>query len=188
MPLRRARLVTTWWDSLKGRSGLATAEKRQSELIKDFWRPLIAEGAVAKRFNNTSASAFQIVDELIGRESGRDNLLLQEELVEQKKRLNETEAAKFLYFRARKLLEEHKNTLKELADEQKMKSDPTLAKSLREEYDKINAKLEGTFEEMKEMKIPLSRRILLWLFGRRFSAVSSTSFFFRGVPSKCCVL
>ena len=153
------------------------AEKRQSELVGDFWRPLIAEGAVPKRFYNTPTSAFQIADELIGMESLKDELLLQEELVEQQKRLNETEAGKVLYSRFQKLLAEQKNTLKELADEAKLQNDPALARSLQEEYDKINAMLQKTFEEMKEMKIPLSRRILLWLFGRKSHAVSSAHHF-----------
>ena len=170
MPLRRARLVTTMWDGAHDR--LHKLEDREKELIDEFWRPLIEEGACAQRFENTAASAFQIVDELIGIENAKDDLLLQEELVKQQKRLNETEAGKALYSRLQKLLVEQKNTLIGLADEARLHNDPALVKSLQEECDQINARLRKTFEEMKEMEVSLSRRILLWLFGGKSHGVS----------------
>ena len=173
VPLHRARLVTTWWDAAKDYS---VAEGRERELMRDFWQPLISEGASTSRFNNTRASALQIVDELVGATGGKDGLLLQEELVEQQKRLNETEAGKVLYSRLQKLLAEQRNTLKELADQAKLENDPALAKSLQEEYDKINALLQKTFEEMKAMKISLSRRILLLLFRRKSRSVCLTPY------------
>ena len=107
---------------------------------------------------------------------GKDGseLLLQEELVEQEKRLNETEAAKILYSQFQKLLAQQKKALKQLEDEAKLWNDPALAKSLQEEYDKSNAQLQKTFSEMKDMKIPLSRRYILWLFGGKSRAVSPT--------------
>ena len=58
--LHRARLVTTMWDGAHGR--LQKLEDREKELIDEFWRPLIEEGARAQRFKNTAASVFQIID------------------------------------------------------------------------------------------------------------------------------
>ena len=171
-PLHRARLVTTMWDTAKNYS---VAERREAELVNEFWEPLIYEGASNARFNNTKDSASRIVDELIDTTGSKDELLLQEELVEQHKRLNETEAGKVLYSRFQRLLTEQRNTLKELADQAKLLNDPALATSLQEEYDKVSAQLEQTFEEMKAMKIPLSRRILLLLFGRKSHSVCCTS-------------
>ncbi|KAH0829004.1 hypothetical protein J3R83DRAFT_2456 [Lanmaoa asiatica] len=170
IPLHRARLVTTMWDKAKDQ---AVAESREAELHGEFWKKLIHEGAVPQRFNNTHDCALAIVRGLISVDHGKDGdqpLLLQEELVEQQKRLNETEAAKVLYSRSQQLLAEQKKTLKELADEAKMQNDPALVESLQEEYEKINAQLQKTFEEMKVMKIPISRRILLWLSGRKSRA------------------
>jgi hypothetical protein len=167
--LRRTRLVTTMWDITKDK---AVATQRESQLTGDFWRVLMDGGAISQRFHHTSASAWDIVDGLLRMGNNGDELLLQEELVEQQKRLNETEAGKILYTRLQKLLAEQRKMLKELAEEAKLQSAPALAQSLQEEYDKIDAQLQKTFEEMKEMKIPLSRRILLWLFTRKSRAVS----------------
>ena len=169
--LPRTRLVTTRWDIIKDK---ALARDREDELKRegDFWRTLIDGGAVAKRFDNASASAWDIVEGILEIGKASDGLLLQEELVEQQKRLNETEAGKILYTRLQKLLAEQRKMLKELSEEAKLQNDPALAKSLQQEYDKIDAQLQKTFEEMKEMKIPLSRHIRLWLFTRKSRAVS----------------
>ena len=174
IPLHRARLVTTMWDMAKDYS---VAERREKELVRDFWQQLIAEGAVAKRFYNTAPLALEIVHELIAMESVKDGLLLQEELVEQQKRLNETEAGKGLYSHLQKLLAEQRSRLEELMDQAKLQNDPVLVTSFQEEYNKVNSMLERTFDEMKEMKIPLTRRILLWLFGRKSRGVSTIDSF-----------
>ena len=167
--LHRTRLVTTMWDIAKDKE---VASNREKQLTGDFWRILIEGGAIPQRFHHTSASAWDIMDGLLSMGNNSDELLLQEELVEQQKRLNETEAGKILFTRLQKLLAEQRKMLKELAEEAKLQDDPALAKSLQEEYDKIDAQLQKTFEEMKEMRIPLSRRILLWLFTRKSRAVS----------------
>lgn len=168
--LNRTRLVTTMWDQVRDQ---AMATQRETQLRGDFWKSLIDEGALPERFHNQPGSARGIVDGLLTLGNGGEEfLLLQEELVQQQKRLNETEAGKVLYNRLQQLLADQRKTLKELADEAKLQNDPDLAKSLQDEYDKIDAQLQKTFEEIKEMKIPLSRRILLWLFRRKSRAVS----------------
>ena len=169
IPLPRTRLITTTWDLVKVKG---VASQRETQLKSTFWKMLTDEGAIPQRFLNSPASAWAIVDELLSKGRDGDELLLQEELVEQRKRLTETEAGKVIYNRLQKLLAEQKKTLKELAEEAKLRDDPALAKSLQEEYDKIEAQLQKTFEEIKQMKIPLSRRILLWLFSRKSHSVS----------------
>jgi len=164
LPLRRVRLVTTMWDTARD---LRAAEQREKELEDDFWKDLLSgNGAKMRRFDNTCDSAEDIKNELLALGKDGDELLLQEEIVEQGKRLNETEAAKVLYSRFQQLLVEQRKTLKELADEARNQNDPALAKSLQEEYEKINEQLQKTFEEMKEMKIPFSRWFALLFKGR----------------------
>ena len=175
VPLRRARLVTTMWDMVKDHSKLGVADDREKDLIAEFWKPLIAEGAIAKRFNNTSKSALQIIDELIGMEVAKDALLIQEELVKQHKRLDETEAGKLVDPRFQKLLAERRQTLKELVDDAKLRNDAVLARSLQEEYDQIDALLQRAFEDTKGTKTSSSKRGVLWLFGG-YSGVSFAVF------------
>ena len=141
------------WDLMKDQ---AMANQREAQLTGDFWQVLIEGGATAHRFYNTPASAWSIVGDLLSLGNGGDDLLLQEELVEQQKRLNETEAGKAIYNRLQKLLSEQRRTVKELAEEARQQDDSALAKSLQEEYDKVDAQLQRTFEQMPEMKAPLS--------------------------------
>ena len=169
--LPRTRLVTTMWDIVEDRA-LARDREDQLKCERGLWQTLIDGGAIAKRFDNTSASAWDIVEGILRMGKDGDELLLQEELVEEQKHLNETEAGKILYTRLQKLLAEQRKMIKELAEEAKLQNDPVLAKSLQHEYDKIDTQLQNTFEEMKDIKIPLSRRIRLWLFTRKSRAVS----------------
>ena len=173
VPLPRVRLVTTMWDSTKDYS---VGNRRETELKSDFWKPLIDKGASSVRFMNTEETAWKIVKDLGGEKDS--DLLLQEEIVEQEKHLNETEAAKVLYSRLQGLLADQKKKVKELADGAKQENDSALAASLQEEYERLNEQLEKTFEEMKAMKITLPRRFLLWLFGRKIRGVGPTRFFF----------
>ncbi|KAF8557839.1 P-loop containing nucleoside triphosphate hydrolase protein [Imleria badia] len=160
--LPRTLLVTTMWDQVRDQ---AVATQRETELRSDFWCRLIEAGSRVDRFYNTPDSAWCIIGRLLDLGKDGGELLLQAELVEQRKRLNETEAGKVLYKRLQTILAEQRKTLNELAEEPRPQNDPALAKSLQEEYDKVDAHLQSTFEEIEEMMIPLFRRILLWLFG-----------------------
>ena len=173
VPLPRVRLVTTMWDSTKDHS---VGKRRETELISDFWKPLIDKGASPDRFMNTEETAWKIVKGLGGEKDS--DLLLQEEIVRQEKHLNETEAAKVLYSRLQSLLADQKKKVKELADGAEQENNTALAASLQEEYERLNELLEKTLEEMKAMKITLPRRFLLWLFGRKIRGVGPTRFFF----------
>jgi len=58
VPLGRARLVTTMWDSVKDRE---VAHRRETELTTEFWR----QRALPRRFDNTPTSAWDIVDDVL---------------------------------------------------------------------------------------------------------------------------
>ncbi|KAF8130134.1 P-loop containing nucleoside triphosphate hydrolase protein [Boletus edulis] len=152
--LPRTRLVTTMWDQAKNQD---MAAQRETQLISKFWRDLIAGGALARRFHNSSSSAWDIVEDLLWMGSDCDQLLLQEKLVKQRERLNETEVAKFIY-KLQKELAEQKKTLKGLEGEVELQNDPNSDKVLQESRDKTQAQAKKTSEELKEMKIPPMRR------------------------------
>ncbi|KAI6025261.1 hypothetical protein PISMIDRAFT_55713, partial [Pisolithus microcarpus 441] len=96
------RLVTTMWDRAKNRE---LAENRVSQLEQNFWRPLIDAGARHERFEeNSPRRAWEIINDLTGGEA----LLIQEELVDGGRKLNETTAGQTLYTQFQKLLQEQK--------------------------------------------------------------------------------
>ena len=166
----RVRLVTTMWDKARDRNA---AENRVPQLEGNFWKPLIDQGARHLRFDNTPKSAWDIINGLTGETVTVETdsaLLLQEELVDAKKKLNETDAGKALYSQFERLLLAQKEAMKQLSDEAKTK-DPNLARELEEEYKRIEAQLQKTMEEMDKLKIPFFRRLMLTLFAKKTRSV-----------------
>ncbi|KAI6160149.1 hypothetical protein EDD17DRAFT_1834602, partial [Pisolithus thermaeus] len=92
------RLVTTMWDQVTHKE---LAEMRVWQLENNFWRPLIEEGARHERFEeNSSSCAWGIIKSLTGE---GEALLLQEELVDARRRLSETIVGRALYGQCQKL-------------------------------------------------------------------------------------
>jgi len=149
-------LVTTMWSNVKPEVGA----ERERQLQQEFWKPMIDQGSVVKRFDCTYKRAWDIVNVLIGR-AQREAVLLQEEIVDLGRKLSETEAGKTLYNALQRLLAEQKETVRMLQEEAKIQDNPKLAKELEKEYDKIQRELDKTFEDMKRLKIPFGRRFAL---------------------------
>ncbi|KAI5995156.1 P-loop containing nucleoside triphosphate hydrolase protein [Pisolithus albus] len=151
------RLVTTMWDKAKNKE---LAESRVSQLEGNFWRALIDAGARHKRLEvNSPRCAWGIIDDLTG---AGEALLLQEELVDVERKLNETTAGQALYTQFQRLLLEQKETIKQLEDEAKAQKDPQLTKQLEEERLRLEAELQKTWNEMDKLKIPFLRRLALF--------------------------
>ena len=154
-------LATTMWD----RVDRSTCVRREEELKKDFWNRMLALGSPAVRFQGTFESAWQIID-IIAKKKRVDILLLQEELVNLKRQLSETQAGMVLYNELQKLLAEHKETLRKLRDEAALSNDKQLKEELDAAYEAIQRKLESTFDQISSLKVPLGRRVAL-LFGKK---------------------
>jgi len=154
-------LATTMWD----RVDRSTGERREEELKKDFWNRMLALGSPAVRFQGTFESAWQIID-IIANKKRVDILLLQEELVNLKRQLSETQAGMVLYNELQKLLAEHKETLRKLRDEAALSNDKQLKEELDAAYEAIQRKLQSTFDQISSLKVPLGRRVAL-LFGKK---------------------
>jgi hypothetical protein len=159
-------LVTTMWDKVNPVVG----ERRQSELEYKYFHELLRRGATAMRFNNTRQSAWEIMEAVFA-ESEREAVLIQEELVDLKKRLNETSAGKALYSTLRNLLAEQKAVLQELTRLAKEQDNNKLAAEMRLEYKRIQAEFERSFGAISALKISAGRRLVLF-FGKKSRAVS----------------
>ncbi|KAI5981246.1 hypothetical protein EDD15DRAFT_2184097, partial [Pisolithus albus] len=160
------RLVTTVWDKVNDRE---IAEGRVSQLEADLWKPLIDAGARHKRFeNNSPTCAWEIVEDLTG---GGKALLIQEELVDAERKLNETTAGRGLYEQLQKLLKEQKETIEWLQEEGKAQKDPRLVREfegerrrLKEEQRRLKAELKRTWDDTEKLKIHFSKRIAPFFF------------------------
>ena len=87
-------LATTMWDKLHPEI-VDEGSKRENDL-KEYWKDMLDHGAAIERFLNTSDSTWDIIDNVI-KNDRKAVLLLQEELVDQKKHLLATSAGRALF-------------------------------------------------------------------------------------------
>ena len=159
-PASKVRFVTTMWDKISPGKG----EQREEELCKNYWQPMLKLGARTDRFLKSNPDcARKIVGQLIDPKTTAT--LLQEETVDKKRAIVETEAAKTLYTQMQQLLSQHKETLAELQEAAKKMNNPQALADLQKEEARIQVELDKTFNDARKLKIPLSRRIALFFKG-----------------------
>lgn len=161
-------ISTMWQEEPESEKALL----RESELKTKFWKPLIDRGSRVDRLERSnSEESWRIVEQLIELKEEREPVLLQEELVELQRKLNETQAGKTLYTTLQKALDRQREDLKLLLDQLGKSDDPSLRQELRKEYERIEQDFQRTFKDVKKLKIPLGRRIMTF-FGKQARAVS----------------
>jgi len=106
-------LATTMWDKLHPQ--LDDGDKREKGLEQRYWNVMIHHGATVERFLNTSDSAWSIVDNVVKRNKSNQKamLLIQEEMIKQKKSLPATSAGKALNRDPNQLAEEQNKAMQE---------------------------------------------------------------------------
>ena len=172
--VKKVVLVTTMWDkvcasSQKQQEAVAAREK---DLFDNYWKTMVNHGTSTARFENTPASAWKIVD-IILRQHESEVLLLQEEIVDLKRALNETAAGKTLYTDLQRLLAEQRDTVRSLAQQAREENNPELARQLETELKRIRKDFDKTFKEMNNLKIPFGKWLML-LFSKKSRGVSNS--------------
>ncbi|KAI5987893.1 P-loop containing nucleoside triphosphate hydrolase protein [Pisolithus albus] len=172
---RLSQLEGSYWKPL---IGLGARHEQFFNTQESAWH--IVHGLVqtpssvdaARKMEGGSAGQVLIQGEMVdGRRkieggSARQVLLIQEEMVDAWKELNETSAGQALYSRFQEVLLEYKKTLKKLADALAEK-DPSTVEQLRADYCKVEAQMQKVMKDREGMKISLRRRIASFLFGRK---------------------
>ena len=153
------------WDKIDPVVG----ERRQSELEYKYFHGLLRRGATVVRFNNTCQSAWEIMEAIFA-ESEREAVLIQEELVDLKKRLNETSAGKALYNTLQNLLAEQKAAVQELTKLAKQQDNKKLAAEMRQEYKRVQAEFERSIGTISSLRISPGRKLVLF-FAKKSRAV-----------------
>jgi len=150
--------VTTMWDQISENKG----KKREDELFKNHWRPLLELGVQTARFlQNDDACAQDIVQRLIDSSTA----LLQEGTVDNNRAIVETEAAeagRTLYTNMQRLHSQHQQTLSTLREVARKTTNPQLLAGLQIEEARLQAELDKCFNDARKLKMPLTRRIMLF--------------------------
>ena len=149
--LDKVILATTMWDVVKEKEGA----ERELDLRRVFWKKMISQGSNMFRFTGTYESAWDIVRHILQPRILPLSLLIQQELIDLQKLLPETEAGQCLREALEHILEKQKEMARELKDDQNLQQD----EELRREYEDNQKKIRSTLAQIKNLKIPLSRRI-----------------------------
>jgi len=160
--VKKVVFVTTMWDKGDERKH----ESRENDLLQNYWKKMIEHGASTDRFRNTLESAWRIIDTVLQQQEA-EILLLQEEIVDLQRALNETQAGKTLYTDLQKLLAEQREVVYSLAQQARQESNPKLASQLDAELKRIQQQFDKTFDEMKSLKISFGKRLMLLFFGKK---------------------
>ena len=166
--LKHVILATTMWTRIK----TDIAERRDAELHEKYWSPMLERGSQSQRFHDTFNSAWEIIDN-IGKHTGdtRHVLLLQEELVDLRRRLSETQAGMTLYDGLQKNLIEQREIIQKLRQDPDLQNNELAIQELTAEYERIQDTLERTFGQLEKMRMSLGLHLKLWLTFRKALSV-----------------
>jgi hypothetical protein len=116
-PLKNVVLTTTGWGSSKkaGELDKAIAHEVQLRTDADFWAPLLKRGAKTARFEDTRASALEIIDSIV--ENTPTVLKIQRELVDEHMDLIDTGAGATVNEEIKKLEEKYKKELESMQED-----------------------------------------------------------------------
>jgi len=148
--------VTTMWDQISETKG----KKREDELFKNHWRPLLELGVQTARFlQNNDACAQDIVQRLIDSSTAP----LQEGTVDDNRAIVEKEAgAARTLSNMQRLHSQHQQTLSTLREVARNTTNPQLLAGLQIEEARLQAELDKCFNDARKLKMPLTRRIMLF--------------------------
>ena len=149
--LKKVVLATTKWCDVTPNVG----PSREQQLSSNYWHDMLRQGSQMERFENTYESAWAIVNLILDEDSVI--ALIQEELIDLQNCLPETEAGKTLRYT---LLEVHKKLALRLQDEKDTEAD----EGLGDRDEEIMERLRSTLNQIQELKVPLSRRIITFFF------------------------
>jgi DNA repair exonuclease SbcCD ATPase subunit len=168
-------LTTTMWDEVDEEAG----EARERELKSKYWQAMLDRNSTTRRFMRSRESAFELINPLIDAANKRNSLLLQDELVEMRKKLPLTPDGQALFSAMELLVRQREDLLRRIRNEMKRTgSDKINLEPLQEEHLNLQINLEGTVNEIRRLKLPLGPR-LVNMIEKFFSRSKFTFRFFR---------
>ncbi|KIM39587.1 hypothetical protein M413DRAFT_74849 [Hebeloma cylindrosporum] len=162
--LEKVVFVTTSWqmDATDEREvqSIDDRERRELQLTSTHWKPTIDAGAEVRRFLGNKDSAWEILNIFLRRADHRpvdiDHLLIQQEMVDDRLLVPDTEAGKALLFALQQTLLVHNNIQAATARGDR---DP----EAEAELDEARARMHMLEEQIQSLKGSLPQRLLKWL-------------------------
>ncbi|KAJ3513215.1 hypothetical protein NLJ89_g3078 [Agrocybe chaxingu] len=146
-------LVTTMWDSLKD---LRVGEEREKALEAGYWADMIKGGSHSRRFNRSEASAWQIIQDILEKQSGPTL----EELQKFERRLSQTKVGQELLTHLQDIRARQSILIPTIASQITDSGRPSTAQAtLDAEQGRLEAEAQKAFEEVKSLKVSFGEKI-----------------------------
>ncbi|HEV7737656.1 MAG TPA: hypothetical protein VGO47_09845 [Chlamydiales bacterium] len=165
---KQAIFVTTMWNELSD-DDVKEAAVREAMLLKSLFKDTRLQ-----RFDCTSASASNILQEIITSTGNRSNLALQEELVDRGLHLSETMAGRCLYTQELALLHDRVKSAYDTSRKSLALGD-VLAAEPEKKYERLKLELNRRFD--KRAAIPLRWKMKGWFRCKFALVVDGTDLF-----------
>jgi chromosome condensin MukBEF ATPase and DNA-binding subunit MukB len=149
-------ITTTMW----GEARRESAERREAELKREFWKDMVDDGCRIERFQDSYQSAWKVIGKLSNKDSAK--VLLPREIVDASLRLNETQAGIALNKELEKLIKDRKETARRLWEQMGNQTNDLVVQELNQRKAELDAKIHQTADQLREMKIPFTRKIRLF--------------------------
>ena len=143
--LRNVVLGTTKWDEVKPDKG----QQREQELKDKHWKEMLERGSVIMRVDTDPSSVWEIINRIL-KNDRVDFVRIQEELLEFRRLIPETEAGRTLLYTLEDLR-------KRLLDEERAANmgDGQLR---QKELEEIQKRVRETVDDIRKLKVPLSKK------------------------------
>jgi len=146
-------IVTTMWSEVIEED----AVRREEELKRDFWNDLLASGCQVSRFQETRESAWSIVDGITGKLGAQ--VQISSEMVDFRRKLNETTAGITLSKELGKLIKDRKDAARRLQEQAQDQNNKVMVEELKRQHKEIEEKIRVTVAQLEQLKIPIARKI-----------------------------
>ncbi|KAF4615066.1 hypothetical protein D9613_003470 [Agrocybe pediades] len=149
--LKKVIIGTTKW----GRTPRDIGKKHEEELKKVHWLPMLEKGAKTKRFDDNHDSALSFIKQIVRDEMLRTCLMIQEEIVDNKKIIPETQAGKELRYTLQEVLEMQRK-MAELEQAMAEGRGDDVAQRAHEE---TRRKMDDLMLQIQQLKVPFFRKL-----------------------------
>ncbi|KAF7966370.1 hypothetical protein HWV62_38917 [Athelia sp. TMB] len=152
----RVVLGTTMW----GEVAQGTGERREGELRTKFWADMISQQCRMVRFGDSYESAWDVIGKL---PPAKEGVIISQEIVDDKKRLNETAAGAKLNEELERLIAQQEAAVRQLEQQSQRTNDPAIVAEL----EKVERRINVVAAELEKLKIPFTRRVVAFFTGRK---------------------
>jgi hypothetical protein len=151
-------LVTTMWKHVPPEVGA----DREAQLLSEFWGNMISNKCLAKRFGDSHESAWKLLDS--NEEVLSANALPAPDAVDQPRHLKSKEATVTLNKQLERLIKDQKRTSKRITTLTDSGGSQTTRQELARRVAELDNKIAQTVQRMRELGLPIKRRILKWFY------------------------